>query len=180
MKLEFVGQPSFSFRIPSAPLFSGIPWTKVRVQTQGFVLFDGVVEQSKYDIVLEWLRSPRMIQEGIERQLVAVGVGSRVDWTGFLMRYQIDMIISCLKGGACLGIPLTSPTTPFVCPTGTVRVGNQCVPTRRSSRTFQLQRTVAGFPNTLGDVAAGVSVGGGLLGLAVLALAGYGVYKLVT
>jgi hypothetical protein len=37
-----------------------------------------------------------------------------------------------------------------------------------------------GTPNTLGDVAAGVSVGGGLLGLAVLALAGYGVYKLVT
>jgi hypothetical protein len=32
--------------------------------------------------------------------------------------------------------------------------------------------------NKLGAVEAGVSVGGGLLGLAVLVLAGYGIYKL--
>jgi hypothetical protein len=183
MKLEFVGQPSFSFRIPSAPLYTppppiippkyGIP-VIVRVQTQGRILFEGVVPKSRLDYVLAWLtRMPRNVFNLDPMQYVSVGIGPRVDWSGYLTQTDIGLIISCLKGGACPGIPAT-PTQPFI----------RAVNDRRRRAQVRsgggASTTLFGTPNTLGQTGASVSVGGGLLGLAVLALAGYGVYKLVT
>jgi hypothetical protein len=182
MKLEFVGQPSFSFRIPSAPLYTppppiippkyGVP-VIVRVQTRNRVLFEGGASQSLFDYLLTWLRGmPRNVFNLDPMQYVTVGIGPRVDWSGYLTQTDIGLIINCLNGGACPGVS-PSPTQPFI----------RAVNDRRrrfSASSRDGFATVFGLPNTLGDVAAGVSVGGGLLGLAVLALAGYGVYKLVT
>jgi hypothetical protein len=174
-----VGQ--FSFRIPSAPLYTspppivppkfGVP-VIVRVQTQNRVLFEGGTSQSLVDYLLIYVRSLPHLQffPGMQLgyyQYVSIGAGPRIDWSGYLAQPQIDLIISCLNGGACPGLP----RQPFI----------RAVNDRRiSARTRGGFATVFGLPNTLGQTGASVSVGGGLLGLAVLALAGYGVYKLVT
>jgi hypothetical protein len=176
MKLEFVGQPSFSFRIPSAPL-NPYPATQpfiravnevrhteqIRVQTQNQVLFEGTVTEQRFEdctraALLDYVSSyvspgqtPSRRLRGPPRYVVITAAGGRSVWSRYLFQDQIDRLVACLRGVESATLWWGTPSN----------------------------RMLRGTPNTLGDVAAGVSVGGGLLGLAVLALAGYGIYRLV-
>jgi hypothetical protein len=170
-----VGQ--FSFRIPSAPLYPGQPFIRsvndvlrekghveqIRVQTQNQVLFEGTVTEQRFEDCTRVVRNiwpgmsfdlmnppvPRL--RGSLRYVVVTATGGRSVWSAYLSQDQINRFVACLRG-------VDSATLWWGTPSN---------------------RMLRGTPNTLGDVAAGVSVGGGLLGLAVLALAGYGIYRLV-
>jgi hypothetical protein len=175
MKLEFVGQPSFSFRIPSAPLQPEykIPtyyndysnFIRVRAQTQNRVLFEGNVSKSWVDRALGLLRvNYQGAAQGSITYFSLTTTGGRSLWSGYTSQGTIDSVVHVLQTGQPL---LFLPG---------MRFHRQA---QVRSRGGSSMAALFGTPNTLGDVAAGVSVGGGLLGLAVLALAGYGVYKLV-
>jgi hypothetical protein len=179
MKLEFqnaqVGQ--FSFRIPSAPLqpqyriptyFDDRTHTvRVRVQTQNQVLFDGVVSEQRADQCI--LPLPIQGRAFRSNRFYELPLTDRPDRPA--LRAPPRYVVVSTTGGRTLwsGYLSSDQVNRLVT---CLKVG----PDYKSVPAASL----FGLPNTLGDVAAGVSVGGGLLGLAVLALAGYGVYKLVT
>jgi hypothetical protein len=120
---DCLGQPSFSFRIPSAPLRTFLPVDEgrfrftdesryqfvnevhVRAQTQNRIWFEGDVPQTRVDGALNVLRRSYYIPGGAA-YFALTTTGGRSLWSGNANQDVINAVVDVLKGVPLKGYEL--------------------------------------------------------------------------
>jgi hypothetical protein len=115
---DCLGQPSFSFRIPSAPLRTFLPVDEgrfrftdesryqfvnevhVRAQTQNRIWFEGDVPRTRVDAAVNLLRSIDFVpnRPGIF-YFALTTTGGRSLWSGYMSQGMIDQVVQVLRTG---------------------------------------------------------------------------------